>query len=102
MRASDLNSSLGLEKQRIYLGGLGALASQILIGLRMVDSASVSSTMLSAPSTVCEAFPSLCKAVHSAMRYSKRAPTVYFQGRNLTVMINATAQIYYQKSEFGY
>jgi len=102
MRASDLNSSQGLEKQRIYLGGLGALVSQILIGLRMVDSASLSSTMLFAPSTVCEAFSSLSKAVHSAMKYSERSPTVYFQGRNLTVMINTTAQIYYQKSEFGY
>jgi hypothetical protein len=81
MGASDLNSSQGLEKQRIYLGELGVLVSQILIGLKMVDSASLSSTMLFAPSTVCDAFSSLSKAVHSAMKYSERSPNCVLPGK---------------------
>lgn len=55
-------------KLQIYLDEFGGLCNQILMGLRMFNSASLSSRMLFAPVTVCEVFSSLSKAVHSEMK----------------------------------
>lgn len=71
LRKEHLNSLRGMEKLQIYLDELGGLVNQILIGLTIVDSASLSLTMLFAPFTVCEAFSRLSKVVHSAMKYWK-------------------------------
>ena len=58
------------------------------MGLTMVDIASPSSTMLFAPFTVCEAFSSLSKAVHSAMKYLERSPN--YPGMKHDVLIKNT------------
>jgi hypothetical protein len=70
-----------MEKLQIYLGELGGLVSHVLMGLITVDRASLSSTMLFAPFTVCEAFSSLSKVVHSAMKHLERFTS--FQGSNM-------------------
>lgn len=89
-----------MEKLQIYLGELGGLVSQVLMGLITVDSASLSSTMLFAPLTVCEAFSSLSKAVHSAMKHLERSPL--FPGKKPAVLINNTAHTNYLEVKFEY
>lgn len=54
-------------KLQIYLDELGGLCNQILMGLRIINTASLSSRMLFGPVTICEVFSSLSKAVGSAI-----------------------------------